>query len=505
MVTAQKVLDWFEKLYSEGAIYVWGGNGEIINKAMIDKCYANYKSSTYNREYYDNKLTEGQGKIGADCSGAFMKVSGFDTTAKNYYSKCTQKGSIASMPRDKVCLVFRGSSPSTINHVGLYCGNGYTIEMKSSKENCVKSQFSTSKWKYYGIPTWIDYSSTSADNSNQIMGIDVSKYQMNKVNYVELKKAGFQFVFARCGHRSSSGLIKDPYFESNYQRVTAAGLHFGTYIYSKATNTAMAEEEADQVAEWCKGKNLTYPVAFDIEDAVQKNKKATDICLAFVKRMNAHGYPAIIYTGQSFYNSYMDSSKLIGIKKWIARYGKNDGNIINPEIDTSFSIHQFTSCNVNTSYYNGALDRNIAYEDLSKMYDKPIISDTTVTETEERPEVNKSVINNVVTASSLRIRKSYTTRSAQVGSLPKGTQVDILGYIDGWYLIDKGYISADYVSTTIGKVNTTGLNFRTSASVKPNNLIKAYPKGTTVKLLRESGGWYFTEKGWCNGKYITII
>lgn len=498
MKTVKEVLDWFEYLYSSGAIYVWGANGEIINQSLIDKCYKNYKSNTYNKTYYDNKLKEGKGKIGADCSGAFCKVSGFDTTAKNYYAKCITKGNIKNIPENKVCLVFRGSSPSSIYHIGLYCGNGYTIEMKSSKENCVKSKFSKSNWTYYGMPTWIDYGTNYTDFSNKLIGIDVSRHQEGKINYNELKKAGFSFVFARCGIRKSSGIVKDEYFDHNYIEATKAGLYFGTYIYSRATTTAMAEEEADKVYEWCKDKKLTYPVAFDIEDNVMKNKNATDITLAFIRRMNHYGYPAILYTGESFYNSYFDNSRLIGVKKWIAKYGKNDGSVNNPNIGTSVAVHQFTSNEVNTAYYKGNLDRNISYEDLSKMYDKFIVQD-------DNSSNDKSVIKNIVTASELNIRKSYTTRSEIVGKLSKGECVDILGYIDGWYLIDRGYISEKYVSSTEGKVTASWLNFRTSASVKPDNIIKAYKSGTKVKLLRESGNWYFTPLGWCSKKYISIV
>lgn len=497
MKTAKEVLEWFEKLYSEGAIYVWGANGDVITKNMIDTCYKNYKSNTYNRTYYDNKLKESEGKIGADCSGAFCKVSGFDTTAKNYYAKCKTKGNISAMPKDKICLVFRGSTTSSISHIGLYCGNGYTIEMKSSKDNCVKSLFSADKWNYYGIPTWIDYSNTDNDNSNKIMGIDVSHHQKDKVDYKALKNAGYSFVFARCGIRSSSGKInKDEYFDYNYKKATEAGLLFGPYIYSRATTTAMAEEEADKVYEWCKDKKITYPVAFDIEDSVMKNKNATAICLAFIKRMNNHGLPAIIYTGEYFYKSYMDSSRLTGVKKWIAKYGKNDGTVSNPSIGTSIAIHQFSSCEVNTDYCKGTLDRNIAYEDLSKMFDSVVPTETTVT---------TGTIRNVVTANSLRIRKSASTRSETLGYLSKGTVVDILGYTDGWYLIDGGFISEKYVSTAVGNVTANALNFRTSASVKSDNLIKAYPRNTKVKLLRQSGEWFFTPQGWCNGKYISII
>ena len=131
-----EVISYFENLYANKAVYLWGANGEIITKELCDRLFKSYGSSAYNRTYYDNKLKEGLGKIGADCSGAMYPVSGFDTTAQGYYNKCVSKGNISSIPKDTACLVFKGKSTSAINHIGFYPGNGsvYTIEMKSSKD-----------------------------------------------------------------------------------------------------------------------------------------------------------------------------------------------------------------------------------------------------------------------------------------------------------------------------------------------------------------------------------
>lgn len=76
--TAQEVVQYFENLYASGAIYVWGFNGQTINETSILKTMQNYQSGQYNYEYYMNKLREGNGKIGADCSGAMFTMSGFD-------------------------------------------------------------------------------------------------------------------------------------------------------------------------------------------------------------------------------------------------------------------------------------------------------------------------------------------------------------------------------------------------------------------------------------------
>lgn len=149
-----EVVEWFEKLYKEKALYIWGSNGEVINKLLIDKLYKTFKSTKYDYDYYYNwKLKDGKGKYGCDCSGAFFPMRGKDLTAKGYYNECKDKNKIAKMPMNKVCLVWN----KNLTHIGLYCGNGYTIEMKSSNDNCVKQKLKSSRWYYYGCPDWIEY------------------------------------------------------------------------------------------------------------------------------------------------------------------------------------------------------------------------------------------------------------------------------------------------------------------------------------------------------------
>lgn len=168
-VTQTEVVKWFEELYAKGAIYVWGANGDTITKTLMDKLYACYGSSTYNKDYYNSKLAEGKGKIGADCSGALYKLSGVDRTAKGYYGACTNKGLIASMPKNKVCLVFN----KNLTHVGCYLGNGTTIEMRSSKLNVYKESFKSSRWYYFGLADFIDYEAGSAEIEKEVSASNV--------------------------------------------------------------------------------------------------------------------------------------------------------------------------------------------------------------------------------------------------------------------------------------------------------------------------------------------
>lgn len=169
MITQQQFKEWFEALYAEKAVYLWGANGDVITKTLTDSLFKSYGSNTYNKAYYESKLAEGRGRVGADCSGAFCKISNYDTTAKGYYQRCVNKGLIAALPRDKVCMVFN----KNLTHVGAYLGNGVTIEMRSSKLNVYKENLKISRWHYYGIPDFVDYSIAVDEIGKEIANDDI--------------------------------------------------------------------------------------------------------------------------------------------------------------------------------------------------------------------------------------------------------------------------------------------------------------------------------------------
>lgn len=151
MVTQQQFKEHFRHLRDSNAIYLWGANGQIISKELVDKLFKMYGSNTYNRAYYDAKLEEGKGKIGADCSGAIYPLSGADNTASGYYHACPTKGAIKDMPKNVACLVFN----KNLTHVAAYMGDGTSIEMKSSADNVHEEVFNAARWTYYGIPSWL--------------------------------------------------------------------------------------------------------------------------------------------------------------------------------------------------------------------------------------------------------------------------------------------------------------------------------------------------------------
>ena len=160
MIESKKVTEHFVKLYEGRAVYVWGMNCEEITPHSIEIAIAQHSSSTYPRSYYIDKLEEGHGRIGADCSGSFFPVSHYDTTAQGYYNRCVTKGSIKGIP-DKPCMVFV-QGKKKIDHIGWYDGKGRVIEMRSSKMNCRYDKLD-SRWDYWGLPDFVDYSDWKED------------------------------------------------------------------------------------------------------------------------------------------------------------------------------------------------------------------------------------------------------------------------------------------------------------------------------------------------------
>ena len=511
-----EVISYFENLYKNKAIYLWGANGELITRELCDKLFKTYGSSTYNRQYYDNKFKEGSGRIGADCSGAMCPVSGFDTTAQGYYNKCSTKGNITSIPKDTPCLVFKGKSTSAINHIGFYLGNDYVVEMKSSKDNCVKGKLSTGNWKWYGIPNWIEYSSVSTLNiSSYIKCVDVSSYQGN-INWSLVKTSGVNHAILKVIRKD---LNPDTKFEQNWNGCKSAGIEVnGVYNYSYATTVAKAKTDAQKVLSILNGRKCT--VWLDVEDKCQQGIGVLlkDIINTYRDVIVGAGYDFGVYTGMSFYSSYIKPyASQIKCDKWlIARYynGYNKMSLsvspneqYNPKSSIGRNIYgwQYTSSG-QAPGINGNVDLNIIYGNVqSSIVTKPstAISETSVT-----------LLGKINTKSgNLNIRSTPNSSSAKVGSYKKGELVQLIAKTStNWYRTDKGYISGDYVIAAKGKVfNCKNLNIRKEPKVEVNNVVSVLNANDEVYIMKQANnGWYKIKTkdnlvGYVSNKYITIL
>ncbi len=167
-------------------------------------------------------------------------------------------------------------------------------------------------------------------------GLDVSTWN-NSLNMTKIKNAGVEFAFIRVGWFDSEGGHLDVRFKENVKKCAENGIEFGIYVYSyvyKADDTKKCakwvHKQLSSMGNYCKNKKI-IPVAYDIEDSVQskavskkkisKNNLLKNVC-KFCDKIKGYGYVPVVYSFQSFFEKYLDISKLQDkdYKIWYAQW-----------------------------------------------------------------------------------------------------------------------------------------------------------------------------------------
>ena len=178
--------------------------------------------------------------------------------------------------------------------------------------------------------------------------VDVSRYQ-GLIDWAQVAAAGYKGAMLKTvstNHKlskRSDGLYIDPTFETNYRNARAAGLDVGVYYYTYATSEAMANAELALLRQALRGKELTLPVAVDVEDNRLGNldkQSLTDLTAYALHEVEQMGFYAQLYTYTSFAKAhlYVDGAALRPYDVWLADYtGKA------PKVDFAYNAHQHTS------------------------------------------------------------------------------------------------------------------------------------------------------------------
>lgn len=202
--------------------------------------------------------------------------------------------------------------------------------------------------------------------------IDVSRYQGNITpeGWKKVKAAGYQGVMLKTVStnrrlsKRADGLYIDPTFEANYRHAKAAGLAVGVYYYTYATSEAMVDAELALVREAVRGKELTMPLAVDVEENKLKQLSTLDLsnltayALEQVERM---GFYAQLYT-YTGYKYELDMARLSSRwDVWLADYtGKT------PNVTFNYNAHQHTSKG-SVPGITGNVDLNVTTRNYQKI------------------------------------------------------------------------------------------------------------------------------------------
>ena len=179
--------------------------------------------------------------------------------------------------------------------------------------------------------------------------IDVSRYQgkITLDGWLKVKAAGYKGVMLKTVStnkklsKRADGLYIDPTFEDNYKNAKTAGLDVGVYYYTYATSEAMADAELALLRQAVYGKELTLPVAVDVEDnrlGKLDKQSLTDLTAYALHEVEQMGFYAQLYT-YTGYKYELDMARLSSRwDVWLADYtGKT------PNVTFNYNAHQHTS------------------------------------------------------------------------------------------------------------------------------------------------------------------
>lgn len=218
-------------------------------------------------------------------------------------------------------------------------------------------------------------------------GVDVSTHN-GAVDFAALKAAGVEFVLIRCGYGSDYLHQDDLRFEENVRKAEAAGLHWGAYLYSYATSTAMAKSEAQHALRLLAGRKPTYGVWYDVEDSSQAGTDLVSICETFCAAMEAAGLYTGIYSYLSWLTGPLSSSRLDRYDKWVAQWADAC------TYPKPYGIWQFTD---SWAVGGKAFDGNWAYRDYPAIVQgMSAPGNQDPSEEKEEPELTDTQIRSIV-------------------------------------------------------------------------------------------------------------
>lgn len=195
-----------------------------------------------------------------------------------------------------------------------------------------------------------------------LKGIDVSANQ-GTIDWSAVKQAGVEFAILKIIRKD---LNRDKQFEANWKGANDNHVIVqGVYNYTYATTVAKARTDAKKVLEILNGRKAM--VWLDVEDECLKNLKGTlvNIINAYGEVIQSAGLRFGVYTGQFYYNNYIKPYGEIHYPFWLARYGKNTGEMdlnYKPTISGMIGWQYTSKGRVNG--IQGNVDMDVWYEDI---------------------------------------------------------------------------------------------------------------------------------------------
>ena len=203
-----------------------------------------------------------------------------------------------------------------------------------------------------------------------VEGIDVSDNSEN-IDWEKVKSEGIDFAFARVNYGTYK---QDKQFTSYWPAIKKAGIIRGAYLFFRPSDEV--DPQVEMFAQALEIEPGDLPPVVDIEqdyynhghndhwDDLSSTEKLDRITNVLTAVEVATGYKPIIYTGSSFWDDKIKTSRFADYDLWIAHFDTNTPTI--PGGWKFQTFHQYKGDqtgfpgidgDVDRNRFNGALDR----------------------------------------------------------------------------------------------------------------------------------------------------
>lgn len=204
----KKIEEFLNILYDQvgRGIYVWGGNGELLEKMSdpydwIRRHESDPKNAERSIKLYKERIGKGISDIRAfDCSGLVyytLKKIGLqdsDVSSRGLYDLCEHKTKKELIKSD---LVFHHDGKQIV-HVGVYVGDGLYIECRGRDVGVVLNKRSAGYWNRFGeFKKFKKYEEPDPPSPLVPCFFRVLKYGCSGEDVIELKKLLISFGFSK--------------------------------------------------------------------------------------------------------------------------------------------------------------------------------------------------------------------------------------------------------------------------------------------------------------------
>ena len=264
------------------------------------------------RSHYNKPITVTQG---LRCTGRNKELRGSVANSGHLKGRAIdfyQNGVTDTLANRKVSIKWIKKQP---NHKFTY-GNGIASSGYKYNApymgNCMHTE--TTGDNMAPIPKWKEEEIKPTKPVYKV--IDVSEHQKT-IDWAKVKADGVVGAIIRY----ADGDYLDVNFDKNMKGAKAAGLHVGSYIFSRAKTKAQAESEAERIFNACKPYDLDMPIYIDLEVA-KLSKYADTVAPAFLNKTKALGGRGGVYANLNWWNNYLkNTAKNYSANPfWIAQY-----------------------------------------------------------------------------------------------------------------------------------------------------------------------------------------